>query len=147
MATLTQTSIAARKIIRFSIYTVIFVTIARFALSGAITLYKKLVPPPPPKAQIAFGKLPKLPFPQKGTFKNQKYTLELPEGTLPVLPKIIEVYSMPEPQSNINVLEEAKKKAQLLGFSPDGKLLVETIPNVYVFDQPNTPSSMTMNII
>jgi YD repeat-containing protein len=54
---------------------------------------------------------------------------------------------MPQSQSNINVLDDAKAKAQKLEYDPNGRLLVETIPNVYIFQKKNAPSTLTMNII
>lgn len=147
MASLTEVSIISRKIIRYSIYAIILIIIAKFSLKIGVAVYKKLFPPPLPKPTVAFGKLPKLPFPDKPTPENLKFTLELAQGKLPTFTDQAEVYFMPPPQTNIGVLDEAKARASSLGFSREGKILAETIPNVYVFPKPNQPSNLTMNIV
>lgn len=147
MASLTQTSIIARRIIRYSIYTIVVFVILRFSYQVAVGIYKRIVPPPPEPPNPIFNKLPKISFPEKETPKNLTYTLELAEGKLPTLATKAEVFSMPQIQTSIGVVDEAKNKASLLGFNPQGKVLVETIPNVYVFQKTNSPSNLTMNII
>ena len=146
MATLTEVSIISRKIIRYGIYAVILIVIARYAVNIGSAIYKAMFPPKPTPPTVAFGKLPALPFPERPEI-DLNYTLELPEGSLPKLPDQTEVYSMPQAQTGIQVLDDAKAKAQGLGFDPNGKPLFETIPNVYIFPKRNAPSSLTMNII
>lgn len=147
MASLTQTSITARKIIRYGAYAIILILVGRLMLRGAIALYKRIFPTPPPKPTVAFGKLPALPFPEKNTGRSFNYTLELPEGKLPTLPKQEIVYFMPPFSSNIAVVDDAKALADRLGFNPDGKPIVEKVPNVYIFQRENGLSTLTMNII
>lgn len=147
MATLTDISIATRRIIRYGIYAIIIIVIARYAFGFGKNIYKMLFPPKPVPPSVAFGKLPAMPFPERpeSTFN---YTLELPEGSLPVFPDQIEVYAaMPEPETNIDVLDMAKGKARNLGFNPNGKLLFDTLPNVYIFSKNEVPSNLTMNIV
>lgn len=146
MATLTEVSIISRKIIRYGIYAVIFIVIARYSLNLGVNIYKKLFPPKPEPPNTAYGKLPVLPFPEK-PIGNFNFTLELPEGSLPKFTDQLEVYTMPQSQTNIKALDDAKSKAQGLGFDPNGKPLVESIPNVYIFPRKGYPSNLTMNII
>lgn len=146
MATLTEISIISRKLIRYSIYAVILILIIRFSLNLGKVAYKKLFPPKVEPPTVAYGKLPILPFPERPEYKLS-YTLELPEGSLPVFPDRAEVYRMPEPQTNIKALDDAKSKARSLGFDPNGKPLHDTLPNVYIFPKRGYPSSLTMNII
>ena len=147
MASLTQTSVSARKIIRFGIYAIILIIIGRFLLRGAVILYRRIFPAPPPKPTVAFGKLPVLPFPEKNKDRKFTFSLELPEGKLPVLPQQEEVYFMPPFESNIAIVDDAKALANRLGFDPEGKPIVESVPNVYVFQKRNGLSTLTMNII
>lgn len=146
MASLTESSIIARKVIRYGLYALILIIIGRFAFRGAVALYRQIFPPPPPKPTVAFGRLPEIPFPQRPA-NEFTYKLELAEGDLPELSEQTSVYYMPPFQSTISSVEEAKSKADALGFNPDGKVLVESIPNVYVFQEPGVPSSLTMNVI
>lgn len=146
MATLTEVSIISRKIIRYGIYAVILITIARYSINLGVNIYKKMFPPPPPEPTVTFGKLPAMPFPERPT-TDLNFTLELPEGSLPVFVNQLDVYFMPQSQTNIKALDDAKAKAQNLGFDPNGKPLVESIPNVYIFPKKGFPSNLTMNII
>lgn len=147
MASLTDISIVARRVIRYGVYILILILVVRFAARVTSAIYQKFFPPKPPPPNVAFGKLPELPFPEGRSSKNLTYTLETVEGKLPTFPNQIEVYSMPASQPNIKVVDEAKKKAQALGFTREGRVLLETIPNVYVFDKEGLPSNLTMNIV
>jgi len=147
MASLTQTSVAARRVIRYGIYAIILILIGRLVYRGVVTVYRQAFPPPPPKATLGFGALPKLPFPEKNKDKKFSYKLELPDVDLPELSEQELVYFMPPFETNIGVEDAAKDKAQAMGFNPDGRLIVEGVPNVYVFQKNNVPSNLTMNII
>ena len=146
MASLTQISISSRRVIRYGIYLIILIVIGRFVFNIGTAVYKRLVPPPKPRPTTAFGKLPKLPFPQKPN-PTINYILELPEGKLPELLELTEVYSMPPFETNIKALEDASDKANSLGFKSEGKRVVENIPNVYIFEKGSLPSKLTINII
>ena len=87
MASLTQTSVVARRVIRYSIYAIILILIGRLIFRGVVTLYRRVFPEPPPKATLGFGKLPKIPFPQKNRDKKLNVILELPVVSLPKLPQ------------------------------------------------------------
>ena len=146
MATLTQISLTSRRVIRYGIYAIILIVIARYSIQLGVSIYRKIFPPPPPKPTIAFGKLPKMPFPEREA-RTFNFTLELPEGTLPKFTDQLIIYSMPQFQTNIKALDTAKERARALGFDSNGKPLVESIPNVYIFDRKGFPSRLTMNII
>ncbi len=147
MASLTEVSIISRKIIRYTIYFIIFIIIARFTINVGTKIYKIIFPPPKPKPTVSFGKLPKLPFPPKSLPQNLSFTLELTEGKLPAFPDQMEVYPMPKPQPRIEALDEAKQIARFLEFDPNGKVINDKIPNVYIFNKKDFPSTLTMNIV
>jgi len=147
MSSLTQISIASRRTIRYGIYLLVLILFIRLTYNVGLSIYRRIFPPKPPEPNVAFGKLPTLPFPEKSIPENITYKLELPEGSLPKLTEQAEVYAMPLFQTSITVVDDARNKAQLLGFKPDGKVLVESIPNVYIFEKINVPSRLTMNII
>ncbi|MBU0776857.1 hypothetical protein KKE60_02600 [Patescibacteria group bacterium] len=144
MASLTQTAIMTRKIIRYGLYGVIALIIGKIALSTSISVYRHFFPEPPPPPTVAFGKLPKIPFPKKEVAGNPSYTLETPEGSIPVLSTQAKVYFMPKPvQTQLN-LELAKDKATNLGFIPSGEQVSQTL---YRFKHQRAPSTLDMNII
>lgn len=147
MASLTRVSIVARRIIRYGIYALILIIVARLAIRGGAGLYRRIFPPPVPEPTVVFGSLTTLPFPEEPRPENLTFTLELVEGQLPILPKQAEVYFMPEFQSTAQALDTAKQKASSMGFNPEGKIIIENVRNVYLFENPRVPSALTMNII
>lgn len=147
MASLTETSIISRKFIRYGIYFLILISSARFLFNTAKTIYLTIFPPPPPEETVDFGKLPKLPFPEKEFPKNLDIKIETADGILPSLLTQLPVYQMPPIPQNIKALDEAKDTAQKLGFSQEGRPLLESTPSVYRFPKSNIPSSLRINII
>lgn len=145
MASLTQASIIARKTIRYGIYGIIFLIVARIVIGTGIKVFRFFFPAPPPPPTVSFGKLPSLPFPEGApSFENLTFTLETAAGELPAFSDQVKVYFMPKPPASIQDLEFAKQKAVSLGFSPSGRELVET---VFLFQNKNAPSTLTMNIV
>lgn len=147
MTPLTKTSISARRAIRYAVYLVIVFFAVRFTVRTGIALYKKFFPPAPPPPTVAFGKLPKIPFPIKPGMTDVTYKLETPEGALPKLIDQLPVYAMPPFTPKIKAFSDAKEKAQRLGFSVDGQSIIENIPNVFIFKKPGSSAILTMNII
>ena len=144
MASLTETAIVSRKAIKYTVLLIIIIVVARLAFKGGVSVYKRLFPPKP---TVSFGKLPSIPFPPKNQPENLSYSLETTSGRLPEFPQQVEVYFMPPTATNIQALEQAKHKASALGFSSEGKLIIENVQNVYLFPKARTPSNLTMNII
>lgn len=149
MATLTDTSILARRAIRYGVYIVIIIIITRFTFRTALSAYQRLFPPPLPDPTVGFDKLPKLPFPDKLIPDpiDVSYKLETVEGELPELPTQTAVYFMSPITASLNAEDEAREKAQRLGFDPEGKEVVENVPNIFIFSKTNVPAQLTMNII
>lgn len=144
MASLTRTAIITRKVIRYSIFAIIFLIIGRLLLSAGIRAYRYFFPEPPPPPTVSFGKLPELNLPEGQSVEGVTYTLELPEGSLPNLPTQAKVYFMPKIASNLLDLESAIEKARGLGFSPNPQEISET---VYRFSHPNVPATLEINIV
>ncbi len=144
MTSLTQVSILSRKIIRYSIYTIILIIIVRYSYLIGTKIYRKYFPEPPPPPTLKFGKLSGIPFPEKDVPKNLVFTLETVDGKLPKLPKQQTVYFMPKSISTIKSLDSAKQKATSLGFNPNGTELVET---VYLFKHDSSPATLSLNIV
>lgn len=145
MATLTEISIAARKTIRYGIYIIILIVIIRYSLGLGRNIYNRLFPPPPEPPSVGFDVLPALPLPQETT-EGLSFELETTTGELPSLTNKLPVYFMPPIVSGLSDLDDAKEKADGLGFDPDGKKVVDNVPNVYVFKK-GQESTLTMDII
>lgn len=143
MTTLTQASIASRKGIRYSIYGIIVLVIARSLIISGIALYKQVFPAPPTPPTVVFGKLTKIPFPERPKAKIN-FTLETPEGGIPEFPIQSKVYFMPKLSSNLLSLDFAQEKANKLGFDISPQ---QTTESLYKFYHKTSPAVMETNII
>ena len=144
MTSLTQVAIVSRKIIRYTIYLIIFIIIGKITLDVATRIYRHYFPEPPPPPTVRFGKLPSIPFLDTKVPENLTFELQTPDGKLPKFPTQLTVYLMPKPVSTIKSLDTAKQKAVSLGFNPNGRELVET---VYLFRHNTSPASLNLNIV
>ncbi|HSX48801.1 MAG TPA: hypothetical protein VLE44_00915 [Candidatus Saccharimonadales bacterium] len=144
MATLTQAAITTRKIVRYSIYLIIILIIGRIVLGLVVSVFKKVFPAPPPPPTVVFGKLPKLPFPDRKDIPALTYTVQTPEGGLPQLAAQAKVYFMPSSKPDLLALDTAKQKAASLGFSTNAQAITQTL---YKFSNSPIPSTLQMNIV
>lgn len=144
MSSLTQVAITTRKIIRYGVLFILFLIVGRILLLGAISIYKKLFPAPPPAPTVTYGKLPKLPFPSKTNPQGTSYTLETTEVGLPKLPNQAKVFFMLKPSPNLLSLSTAQNKAESLGFNSNGEQIT---PTTYRFPNQYSPSTLEINII
>lgn len=144
LTSLTKTAIVTRKIIRYSIFFLIFIVIARMVILTGIRIYRYINPVPPPPPTIGFGKLPSLPFPEKTRPENLNLVLETPDGTLPQFPEQIKVYFMPKLSSGLLSLETAKTKVTSLGYDPNGSKESQTI---YNFSHLKVPANLRINTV
>lgn len=146
MTSLTQVAVTARKVIRYTIYFIVFLTVGRILLSMGTSIYLKIFPPAPAAPTVKFGKLTKIPFPTKGAAPKLTYTLETATGALPKdIPTQAKVYFMPKVNSNLLSLDTAKGKAASLGF--DSTNPIQESDSLYKFKNPNYPSTLEINII
>lgn len=144
MVSLTQTAIITRKVIRYSVYLVIFVLIARTTIKTGIRIYRYFFPAPLPPATVTFGRLPRLPFPEKQGLPELSLSLDITEGDLPVFADQVNVYFMPKPSANLLGLELAQEKATSLGFLEQGEQITQAI---YRFNHKTTPAVLEINIV
>jgi hypothetical protein len=145
MTTLTKVAVTARKIIRYSIYAVIFLIVGKILLDSGIKIYKKAFPAPTPAPTIKYGKLTKIPFPENGISAKLTYTLETTSGSLPTdLPTQAKVFFMPKKSANLLSLDTAKAVSSALGFGSNAQQVSDT---VYKFTSANFPSTLQINII
>ena len=144
MTSLTQTAITTRKIIRYGIFAVVAIIIARMVIIAGIKVYKKVFPPPPAPPTVTFGKLPKITFPTSNSLQNVTFTLETADGEFPKLTTQAKVFFMPQPSSNLLSLSTAKEKAGGMGFNQEGQEISQT---TYRFPHRTAPATLEMNII
>ncbi len=145
MASLTSVAITTRKTVRYGIYFIIFLIIARISFGLLITVIQKVFPTPPPVPTVQFGKLPALPFPTGNTSTTPlTYTIQTPEGGLPILQTQAKVYFMPQAHADLLALDNAKTTATSLGFSNSA---TQITPTLYDFHGVNSPANLEMNIV
>jgi len=120
MASLTEVSLQARRIIRLIILGTIGYLILQIVLTSSINLYKKINPAPPPLPKEEFGTLPEIIFPDQQTVEFE-YALETIDGTPPNLGDRTQVYFMPSFRRSLLGLELANQQAiyMNLPFQPE----------------------------
>lgn len=144
MRTLTETAFYSRLTIKYGIFFLIFLVLARISWQIGFGVYRHFFPEPPPPPTVSFGKLPELLFPSQESLAKFSYTLELPEGALPQTSTVLSIFAMPRPQASLVGLDEARKTAKKLGFSHSEEPLSSTI---YRFRKEDVPSYIEINII
>jgi hypothetical protein len=142
MLNLTQTAYWTRKILKFGAIFLVAIIFLRIFFNIANSFWKKIHPPPPPPPTVAFGKLPKLNFPEnnppaggtKLTFK-----LEMIQGGLPKLSSTSKVYFIPKEGPNLLALDRANQMAKKLGFKNQPQSISEKI---YRWTTESTPPTI-----
>lgn len=127
MATLTETARYTRKTIKYGAIGLIVFILLKSIFSAGLAYWRKLHPPPPPPPTVAFGKLPKIEFPES-RFKEEKlvYRLETVTGGTPNLGDRGKVYFMPTTRPSLLALDRAKTQVRKMGFSGQPKKISET---------------------
>lgn len=140
MATLTETAYLTRKTVNIGLILLAVVIILRLGFGLVTDLWRKVFPPPPPLATVAFGKLP-YPTAQNGVATPSggiSYSLETATGQLPEMPKNLKVFFMPRPGPAFGSFEKMKALASRLGFS-DNPAPVKVGSTAWRFSDATTP--------
>lgn len=145
MNNLTITAYWTRKIIKYGGIVVLVLMILQGTLSAAISLYKK-AHPPEEKADLRFGKLVAIKFPEK-SFEKKVFSIKLSEDKLPKVPKFMRVYSVERPANSLLALENAKKRAADLGFVGEPTEVSSSGSGTYQFRNETLDQTLTMNVL
>lgn len=138
MTSLTLAAYQTRRIINWLILGFIGYLIARFLFGVLLNVYGAVFPPKPPPPNHAFGKLPKIEFPQLSSDQPTKplsYKLETIEGSVPAASESARVYFMPKKAANLLALTQTQEFAKRLQFDPTP---LQQSRNVYQFQDPDT---------
>lgn len=128
MASLTITTYYTRKAIKYGAISFAALLILKSVLSTAIGIWRTLNPPPPPAPKAAFGKLPKVEFPESEfTGKGLIYQLETVGGGTPNLGDRANVYFIPAKKPGLLALDRANALAKRMGFKDQGQKVSEKI--------------------
>jgi len=118
MASLTDTAQTTRKALKYGVIVIIVLIILKIAWDVTKNVWHIIHPAPPPPPTVAFGKLPKLKFPERDT-PQLTYRLETVQGALPTLPDVGRVYFMPKEPPSLLALDREKQKARQMGFTTE----------------------------
>lgn len=146
MTNLTQTAFYMRRLLKIGVFLVLLLIIFRTSLKITSRLWLKYHPTPPPPPTVAFGKLPKLSFPENPKVADKKFSfkLETIQGGLPKLSDIGKVYFMPKEGSNFLSLDRASEWAKKIGFTNEPQQINES---TYKWTTQTSPSTtLEMNI-
>lgn len=142
MATLTETAYYSRLTIKYGAIGLVALLVFRGLFLSFRAYWKKAHPPPPPPPTVAFGKLPKLVFPETPNLPTISYKLETITGTLPSLATQAKVFFIPQPSDNLLAREKTKTWARSLGFTQEP---LEVDKYEYRFTSDTTPQT-TLNV-
>lgn len=120
------------------------VIIIRFSYQAFWAWWEKTHPAPEPEPTVAFGKLPKLVFPDNQS-EQLNLTIQLPTSQYPEFPDRADVYVMPYKRNSFLAWDEAKEEAAKMGFTKDPEALTADIYR-WTKQSPVT-STLELNII
>jgi hypothetical protein len=144
MATLTEVSSVARKIIKFGFLALVILAISPAIMGVIKKVYKDLNPPAPVAPTGKYGKLPKLTFPEAPNFATPEYKLETISGSLPKFPYLGKVYLVGVNKSRLLILQRMTAKAKTIGLTIEPVQLNET---TYRYFHPKLPIDMVFDVI
>lgn len=144
-ATLTEIAYWSRATIKYGIFFLVFLLLARFIWITGWKAYRQFYPKPPSPPTVSFGKLPSLAFPTAQPNSSAlQFSLELPSGELPKITTVVTVYVIQPRKAYLGVVDQARTIAKALRFT-NGEEAVS--PTVYRFFHDKTDAVLEINII
>lgn len=134
--TLHQATLATKKIaigIVIGVLAIIFIT---FVFKITSSIKEALFPTPDAPANLAFGKLTKINFPDNNItgIASFTYALNTLTGSLPTLPNKVNVYKLEQPQPNLLAFNKGKDLATHLNFLGDS---IQVSDSLYRWENSN----------
>jgi hypothetical protein len=132
-----------RGVTLFALIVVTYYT-GKYAIKGAIALYKHLNPPPLPGPTLAFGKV-SYPVIEGKEFDNEgvSYSLDTLDGGLPRLPNTLKVFEITDPVPDLLSGSRARNLAISFGFKVPQKELSKT---EYLWEEVDSTRKLKINI-
>ncbi len=125
--TLTQVAVWTKRVIFISIFLIIVSLSTIIGLDFYRAYQISRIPPPVEKAEMKFGKLPDLSFPEaSASSSNFSYSIDTTTGTLPSVPKFVKVFFIPQAGISLLSSQKAQDIAQSLGFNNGPTILSTT---------------------
>lgn len=144
MSSLTEISIASKKIIWWLVGIFLFYVIIKTLIGFAVQYWKKTHPPAMPQPDVLFNKLPKPVFDSSLSTSGMKFVLENIEGKPPETTASARVYTFAKKSPTFSSDEKAQKIALKLGFNakPDKSDSI----NYYYTDPQDQNRTLTLDI-
>lgn len=143
MSSLTQTAYLTRKIIRYTFFVAIGITILRTGINSIAALWRDRHPEPPPPPNVAWGKLPKILDVAKAEEKPTRFRLETIDGQLPAFPDQLKVFFVVTKETKLLALDNTNALVKRLGFTNDPEKLSEEI---YRYQNKVNNTTLTVNL-
>ena len=145
MINLTQTTYWTRRLLKIGGILLVAIIVLRIAFNIFSTVWRKINPPPPPPPTVAFGKLPKLEFPEQKNLPKLTFKLETIQGGLPKFHPTAKVYFTPKSGPNLLALDRATQRAQQLGFKGQPQQISEKVYRWQTETHPSTTLEIDTN--
>lgn len=136
MTSLTQIAYYTRKGVVYTVAGIISFFILKALATLGIREWKRAHPTQPPAPNVAFGKLPKVKFPQSEYSYPKNFTLETVGGELPEASPTAKVYQIPKKLPSLLAARRAQEFVSRLGFVD--KPILKTSAR-YKFKDPKEP--------
>lgn len=135
-----------RKVVGVVGLIIIIIAFLWFLWLGLRGIYRAIFPQARPTPIASFGKISKPGFPKSNVdIKNTVFSIEIPEGNLPVTPTKLNVYPILRPAGTLSSLDEAKERAKSIGFRESPVKLSEVS---YSWKDPKVKArSLVINIV
>ncbi len=145
MSQLTITSFYVRKGIKIGIISLLSFIILKTGYTVLHAYWLKLNPPPEPPPNTAYGKLPKINFPDKKEKIPVNFQLQTVENQLPTnLPTRGFVYYLPKVGGKFLSLDQANQIANNLKLNTNRKKITE---NIYRYTNPTNKTELEINVL
>lgn len=144
MSTLTDTAYVSRKIFKFGVIFLVIYIILRIVFAFISRWWIENRPEQVPDITPTFGKLPYLPFPDKGKPQLSFY-LETISNDTGKFPDQAKVFLMPSGQANLLAFDRASQLAKKIGFGAEPRKINDTL---YEWEKTNPlPSVLQINTL
>lgn len=145
MVTLTVIAYYSRRIIKYGSIGIVILLILRSISISVRAYWKKTHPPAPPPPTVAFGKLPKLKFPEQPGLPTLTFKLENISGTLPKLADRTKIFFIPKSYPNLLAWDKTRAWARGLGFTQEPQ---KTEEFAFRFTTESTPkTTLDVNVL
>lgn len=127
MFTLSDASYETRQILKWGGIIIAAIVVLLLIFRVFLIIKNIVAPSPPPKPEVAFGKLQPQSFPQNATGQTLTYNLYTLSGSLPNFPDQVKVYKMQPVRPDLLAVNTFEGKATSIGFLAGSKAISDNL--------------------